>query len=282
MRQNSRPIVISSEPGSRASGKWIIILVSLIFTALFSLGLFGIKIFLGGSGTAKHLLKSGDLHVSRGEYIEAIIKYKKILRSDSLNYRAKLALSKAMLALSWQNFNKNHWRDYAKNPDDYMEAREMQLAVQYLKECIQKNPGEPDAHFYLGRAYEQKGWFEKAQFEYELALKNKPDYLDALISSGVVLMKMGRPAVSQQYFEKILSRYPDNPQVLLNLGSLNKYHLKNDSLALMYWLRFLKAEPHGPESYFIKEELLKIRSRHELQAMGVEFPKQIKVRKLTQ
>lgn len=68
---------------------------------------------------------------------------------------------------------------YAKAIDAATMGRDLDKAIDLLKEALTADPVYIDAHFRLGRCYMRKGMYDEAAKEFEEVLAEKPDYLSA-------------------------------------------------------------------------------------------------------
>ena len=64
-------------------------------------------------------------------------------------------------------------------------------AAQYIAKAIELQPKVPFYHYNLGNALKGAGRLEEAQGSYARALKLKPDYVEASINRGAILLELG-------------------------------------------------------------------------------------------
>lgn len=106
----------------------------------------------------------------------------------------------------------------------------------------------PLAHNNLGNAYVEKKQFEKAKLNYEIALKLKPDYSEALYNLGLLHVQTKSLSAAEDYFRKTLHLKPDHAKAWLNLGYLLYLENKFDE-ALSCTHRALTLNPESIDSY---------------------------------
>ena len=74
-----------------------------------------------------------------------------------------------------------------------------------LTEILVKEPTNVKVLFELGNAYERQGMYEQAIEEYRKALKNEPDFVDAIEHLAFLLEKLNRDHEASPLWERILS-----------------------------------------------------------------------------
>lgn len=105
-----------------------------------------------------------------------------------------LALLVAIMLLIGITYERNHvWHD------------ELTLC----KDMISKSPNKARGYNNLGNEYSKRGELNEAIQAYSIALKIKPDFVDALASIGVAYGKMGYLNEAKAVFEQVLNMRPD-------------------------------------------------------------------------
>jgi FkbM family methyltransferase len=80
------------------------------------------------------------------------------------------------------------------------------------------NPTSAVASYSLGLLYYAQGRLQSALDAYDDALAVRPDYVDALINRGAVLLTLGRPAEAVSLYRQAIALSPGNAMALGNLG----------------------------------------------------------------
>lgn len=63
-------------------------------------------------------------------------------------------------------------------------------SIDYLTQCLKKNPRHFEAHYNLGNVYSELGNLELAKVHYELSTQIEPDYPNSFYNLGLVLISM--------------------------------------------------------------------------------------------
>lgn len=63
-------------------------------------------------------------------------------------------------------------------------------AIDYLTNCLKKNPRHFEAHYNLGNVYSDLGNLELAKVHYELSTEIEPEYPNSFYNLGLVLISM--------------------------------------------------------------------------------------------
>lgn len=143
----------------------------------------------------KYYYKLAQAYQSKGLRDEAIANYKKVIEIDPTYYWA-----------------------YSKLADIYVEMGNKDRAISYYEICVFKCPRESDKHYYRGRICDISGQIDEAISEYKQALKQRPDYFDALscIANNYERKRDHKMAASYYLRAKRLRCYDE--EILIKLG----------------------------------------------------------------
>jgi len=75
-------------------------------------------------------------------------------------------------------------------------------AIADLDQAIRLDPAYPDAFNNRGVAYSGKGQFERAAADFDQAIRLDPNYAIAIFNRGLAAQNLGHPDEAAQYFEK--------------------------------------------------------------------------------
>src|SRR5262245_35604646 len=87
-------------------------------------------------------------------------------------------------------------------------AESYDLAMDTYHKVLQRQPGNPQAHYNLAQIYNARAQWTNAQWEYEAAIKGDPKSVDARLNLGVVLYRQRKFAEAAQEFRQILQVSP--------------------------------------------------------------------------
>lgn len=75
-----------------------------------------------------------------------------------------------------------------------------------LEDLAKREETNPELHYLLGLGWYNERAYGKARREFDLALKYRADYLDAVFYSGLALVKTGRPEEARNFFNELAQR----------------------------------------------------------------------------
>jgi tetratricopeptide (TPR) repeat protein len=87
--------------------------------------------------------------------------------------------------------------------------------IMILRELVNKDSNNADAHYWLGTFAVQSGQLDRAIQRFNHVIKLNPSYLAAYIDLGGVYQRLNQPEVSLQYYEKALAIDSTNNLALL-------------------------------------------------------------------
>ena len=101
-----------------------------------------------------------------------------------------------------------------------MTRGDLETAMRYYAQSIQKKPDYVGALYSLGVAYEQAGRYREAYETYAHALQLEPprdstgamEYLDALFRMGKLDLQMGAVERAAEILAEVVGTYPDHPE----------------------------------------------------------------------
>jgi Tfp pilus assembly protein PilF len=148
----------------------------------------------------------------------------------------------------------------------YLLQKKIDLAEKTYQLILQKSPGDAQAHFFLGSIYDEKGRRQEAINEFKEAIKNNPQYPDALNSLGYVYAEAGiNLDQAQGLIEQALKIEPDNAAYIDSLGWVYfKKGMLGESIEKLERASSLLADPviydHLGDAYFKKGDTDKARA----------------------
>lgn len=87
----------------------------------------------------------------------------------------------------------------------YMRLKQFDDAFRCYQEAKRRKPSDPKIDYFIGVMWGNRADYEKALVSFEIALRCKPDFVDALLGKGLMLAKLGRQeeakAVANQLLE---------------------------------------------------------------------------------
>ena len=136
----------------------------------------------------------------------------------------------------------------------YFEKGDLETAVSYFKQAVAKAPNEAGVHSNLAMAYEKMEDFDSALGEFRQAAEldsQDPKYRNNL---GSIYMKMGKDAAAEQAFGEALREDPDFADALYNKGLLlsKQSRLKE---AKEYWSRLVAIHPAHHKAAEVKSQM---------------------------
>jgi tetratricopeptide (TPR) repeat protein len=93
-------------------------------------------------------------------------------------------------------------------------------SVQFHADCVQKSPNKPRPHNNFATILHGEGRFEEARREFEVALKLKPESLNAHVGLGKTLTEIGLYEEAERHYRLAAQLYPHVALPHLELGNL--------------------------------------------------------------
>lgn len=118
-------------------------------------------------------------------------------------------------------------------------------ALSALQKAAQLLPNDADAHYNLGRAWQECGQLDGAVVCYRQALAIEPKYVVAHNNLGQVLRELGQQDAAAASFQRALKIKPDYAEAHYNLGNALQY-LGQLPAALVSYRKALALKPYFP------------------------------------
>jgi len=101
----------------------------------------------------------------------------------------------------------------------HLEVNEVSEAESLLQQSLNLNFENPQTHLYLGQCFKQQGRYEKAIYEYRLAVKFRPSFLPAQMALIKTLSEDGQPVASTVQAKNFLEFKTDSVDSLIEIGN---------------------------------------------------------------
>ena len=141
---------------------------------------------------------AGEVHESQGNYELAIAAYRQVLVINPTRAGIHLRVGRALLA--------------ARQGDS-----ETAAAKEFEQE-LQLDPTNANAAYELGDILRRRGQSKKARELFELALKYYPDFDEAHIGLGRVLLALNQPAPALEHLQRAAALAPGNAVAYFHLA----------------------------------------------------------------
>lgn len=135
--------------------------------------------------------------------------------------------------------------------------RKYDEAMALLQEFLDKNPTAYPTHINIGDCYKEKGEYEKAEQEYNLALEaaktdeklGKDMTAKAMAGIGDIYLKKGDFEKAQSFFQKSIALLPENEILAYNVGEI---YFSNQKLeeAIQYFGVAIQIKPDWSLPYY--------------------------------
>jgi tetratricopeptide (TPR) repeat protein len=103
--------------------------------------------------------------------------------------------------------------------DEYLQSQGWQQALDACNQAVELNPRSVSAHYGRGSALSNLDRPEEALQAFETVLTIDELNQDAMMHAGILAAKLGRPDVSQSFFQRYLELNPGNEQVRLSIAT---------------------------------------------------------------
>lgn len=210
----------------------------------------------GGVAEAEELLK-------KREYGEAYHMVENAIEEDGPRHDLLVQKAKILIALAWERQNREGWRNYGTNLDDWLDTEEADKAEDVLRSVIADDPDNLDAHYFLGMLYMEKGWSAKAESEFLDVLRRDREHISARVNLAAVYTMMDRPTFAEDELRRAYRLAPDTVRVAKNLAFLYRFYLDQPESAMVWSNRYLNMAPKGDRDVnIVRAELKEMLQRY--------------------
>ena len=175
-------------------------------------------------------LAAGEAYESQGSYDLAVTEYREVLQLDPNRPGIHFRLGRALLARAQQS---------GGGPDLVAQA------AREFEQELKRDPTNGNASYELGEIDRKSGQLERARALFAAAVEQDPDFEDAQIALGRVLLAQSKPDSALAHLEKAISLDPSNEVAYYHLaqveGALGHEAEKQKALAQYQKLRETKA-----------------------------------------
>lgn len=208
---------------------------------------------IGDYNSAIHLLKSAQSNDPANKQVIHMLALAYSEAGD--NYNALLQFG-AALTLDYNYIEcRNNYGLFLRRTGKVDEAQKA------WEECTKIKPTYPDAWYHLGEVYRDKGDLDQAIEHFQTAIRNNPQYFDALRDLGLSLFAKytsgqgGDVNESLEKLQEAAQLIPNNPMIHYNLATVYCSQSKFDQ-AESEFRRALMCDPKHAAAHF---ELAKLR-----------------------
>jgi len=184
---------------------------------------------------------AGEANASRGLYQAAIREYRAVLTKAPKRPGIRFRIGRCLVSEA----------DQASSPDDASRLRE-EASQELVKELAQ-DPTNANAAYELGEIHRVAGRLDAARRWFEQAVEYYPDFEQARIALGRVLLAEREPEAALEQLEAAAALNPDNPVTFYQLSScyraLGNVPEQKRALAEFQRLKRGASAPKGPPAY---------------------------------
>lgn len=118
-------------------------------------------------------------------------------------------------AITPENKN-NEKQDYDEALFFIFEKKAYDQAITRLQHFVEQYPQstyQPNAYYWLGQLFYNKGIKDKASYYYAMLVKKyvtSPKRPDAMLKVGIIMQETGKPDTARQVYKKIMEEYPQS------------------------------------------------------------------------
>ena len=217
---------------SKQSANYVVILILIILTGLYSAGTIGRNYIWRDNYSlwADTVKKSPDSHISHNNLGQAYSKQQRFedaIKEYIISIKLKPNAPKPHynLALAYSNqerfddaikeymiairFNPNYADAHHNIGNVYSALGRFDEAIKEYMIAIKLKPNAPKPHYNLALTYSNQERFDEAVKEYMIAIKLKPDYIGAHYNLGLIYLKKGLKLKAEEEFKTALKLRPD-------------------------------------------------------------------------
>lgn len=119
----------------------------------------------------------------------------------------------------------------------------LEEAQQLCQHGVDVAPQFAPLHLVLGAIFQAKGLKTESLSSYDKALELNPNYVEALINSGVLLRDIGNHKAALERFNHVLTFDPDNMSALVNCGIILT-EFKESEMAIRMFKHLIELSPN--------------------------------------
>ena len=119
----------------------------------------------------------------------------------------------------------------------YQRVKQFDDAFRCYQEAKRQKPNDPKIDYFIGVMWGNRADYEKALVSFEIALRSKPDFVDALLGKGLMLAKLGRKEEAKVVANKLLeakgaaSTQPEKLQKEVAMSRSENEDIRNQYMA---------------------------------------------------
>ncbi len=251
----------SGDPKSKRGLSFPVIVISGVTAAFFLMLTFIVLRYLFTQWSPS--LEQVEALLSKGKYAEALGQLERVEENYKKSAPLLTLKGSAWLSLAIKKEQRSRWKEYGKDDREWLKSIEADKAEKYLKQAIDLDQQNSQAHLLLGILYMEKGWFSTAETEFLAVLHNNKDHVEARRHLGIIYTETGRYDLSEKELTYALMLDPENTSVMKNLCWLYRYYLDKPDSAIVWANRYLNMNPQNDlDINFVRKELLNMLNRY--------------------
>jgi tetratricopeptide (TPR) repeat protein len=238
------------------------VILIFIVMAVSTAALFSIRFIVANN--VESSLREVRNYVDNKKFDKALVEIDRMIVQKGVGHSELLVeKGKIFLALAWEQQNRDGWRAYGTDKNNWLHSSYGDSAEGYFEYVIRRDPRYLDAHYYLGVLYMQRGWYSEAETEFMEILKRDRNHSNARASLGALYTSMGRYDEAESELHRAYNNDPENSMISRNCYALYRYYKENPESSMVWANRFLNGEGGKPfEYYYIKQDLLDMMERY--------------------
>jgi tetratricopeptide (TPR) repeat protein len=150
---------------------------------------------------------AGEAYESQGNYDLALSEYRKVLALDPGRGGIHFRIGRTLQARLQQT---------SSRPEDSAEA------LSEFEQEIHLDPSNANAAYEIAEIHRRSGQFDKAKEFFEIALNHYPDFEEAQVGLGRVLMALGKPDGALPHLRKAITLNPEDDVPYYHLAQVYK------------------------------------------------------------
>jgi tetratricopeptide (TPR) repeat protein len=148
---------------------------------------------------------AGEVHEGQGNYELAIAAYRQVLEVDPRHVGMHFRIGRVQLLRSWQ----------PDSPPDLIT-----LAAREFEQELHLDPTNANAAYELGEIHRRAGKLDNARESFEFALKSYPDFEEAHVALGRVLLASGKPEAAANHLRRAVELNANNAVSYFHLAQV--------------------------------------------------------------
>ncbi|HEX2955243.1 MAG TPA: hypothetical protein VHO70_00320 [Chitinispirillaceae bacterium] len=174
-----------------------------------------------------------------------------------------IAKVKVLIALSLKNQEKDKWRNFGQNSENWLDDDSSKKAAALLEYALQIDSGSAEGHCLLGVLQKEMGKLDAAGSNLLKAIQLKNPDCDCYLALASLYTMQSRLPDAELLLHSAADKFPENVSVMKNLGLLYRHYLQKPDSAIIWMNRYLSVtKPDDRAAGQVKQDIRELLQRY--------------------